>query len=258
MAEAAEEEEEDFMSDKFIERILVSESADRRKSSQRSYTQIRKAKEAKQRVAERASSQKHQDQERQRQISLSTAIDESNKGFQLLAKMGYRKGEGLGKSPDASITEPIKVDIKANREGLGLSTLKREREKELVELGVQASKRLHHDFESTQRQRFAEQQLARDLHKSRRCCEQLDLDSGIEHSDYWIAQSSGDRDDDDTAAEHVPSPFEQLEPAEQLRIVTRHLREQHRYCIWCGIKFGDEGDMAQNCPGDCRAVHDDT
>jgi hypothetical protein len=35
--------------------------------------------------------------------SASTALDESNKGFQLLAKMGWSRGRGLGRNEDGAL-----------------------------------------------------------------------------------------------------------------------------------------------------------
>ena len=49
---------------------------------------------------------------------LTKTIDSSNKGFQMLAKMGYKSGESLGKS-NSGIVDPIPIVVKTNRKGLG-------------------------------------------------------------------------------------------------------------------------------------------
>ena len=46
------------------------------------------------------------------------SIDSSNKGFAMLAKMGYKTGESLGKSNSGRI-EPIPIEVKNDRGGLG-------------------------------------------------------------------------------------------------------------------------------------------
>ena len=46
------------------------------------------------------------------------SIDSSNKGFAMLAKMGYKAGESLGKSNSGRI-EPIPIEVKNDRGGLG-------------------------------------------------------------------------------------------------------------------------------------------
>ena len=49
--------------------------------------------------------------------SVDTAINQENKGFKMLAKMGY-KGGGLGKNKKG-ISEPVKVEMRAKGAGLG-------------------------------------------------------------------------------------------------------------------------------------------
>ena len=50
------------------------------------------------------------------------------RGFQLLAKMGYREGEGIGKSVKGRAA-PIDVSLKSGRTGLGIDE-ERKRKKE--------------------------------------------------------------------------------------------------------------------------------
>ena len=53
-----------------------------------------------------------------RHEGLQKSIDSSNKGFAMLAKMGYKAGESLGKSNSGRI-EPIPIEVKNDRGGLG-------------------------------------------------------------------------------------------------------------------------------------------
>lgn len=54
----------------------------------------------------------------QRQEGLAAAIPSSNIGFKLLQQMGYQPGNALGKHGQGAI-EPVNVDLKFNRTGLG-------------------------------------------------------------------------------------------------------------------------------------------
>ena len=78
-----------------------------------------------------------------RQKGLSTELDDSNKGFAMLQKMGYKKGakrqikphyvsqhsgfstgENLGKNgSEGAVQEPIPFEVKNNRSGLGREAL---------------------------------------------------------------------------------------------------------------------------------------
>jgi len=53
--------------------------------------------------------------------SLEVAISDSNKGFKMLAKMGWKEGEGLGSENNQGIVEPIKIEQRVERAGLGES-----------------------------------------------------------------------------------------------------------------------------------------
>jgi len=52
------------------------------------------------------------------ETGLLTPINESNKGFQMLLKMGYKKGTGLGKESSGQ-HDPLPLLIKEDRSGIG-------------------------------------------------------------------------------------------------------------------------------------------
>lgn len=53
-----------------------------------------------------------------REEGLSSAITSNNKGFAMLAKMGYKQGESIGRT-SSGIVEPITIQLKTDRGGLG-------------------------------------------------------------------------------------------------------------------------------------------
>ncbi|KAJ0967836.1 hypothetical protein J5N97_024753 [Dioscorea zingiberensis] len=61
----------------------------------------------------------------------SRAIDQTNIGFQLLKKCGWKEGTGLGVSEQGRL-EPLETHVKKNKRGLGAEKIK----KETVELPV--------------------------------------------------------------------------------------------------------------------------
>ncbi|OJD29289.1 coiled-coil domain-containing protein 75 [Diplodia corticola] len=67
-----------------------------------------------------------------REAALNKAIDSSNKGFKMLAKMGFKEGGKLGKS-DYGVAEPVRVQIKDGREGIGMESEKKRKLREVYE-----------------------------------------------------------------------------------------------------------------------------
>jgi hypothetical protein len=48
-----------------------------------------------------------------------SSLDQSNPGFNLMKKMGFKIGDTLGRSANKGISEPIGIKIKSNRQGIG-------------------------------------------------------------------------------------------------------------------------------------------
>lgn len=58
-------------------------------------------------------------EEERREEGLKSAIPSDNKGFSMMAKMGYKQGDTIGRSSSSGIVEPISIQIKSDRGGLG-------------------------------------------------------------------------------------------------------------------------------------------
>ncbi|ELW63960.1 Coiled-coil domain-containing protein 75 [Tupaia chinensis] len=123
-------EEEDYMSDSFIN------VQDDIRPELPMLRQIREArrKEEKQQEANlknRQKSLKEKEQER-RDIGLKNALGCENKAFALLQKMGYKSSQALGKSGDG-IVEPIPLNVKTGKSGIGHETLLKRKAEERLE-----------------------------------------------------------------------------------------------------------------------------
>jgi hypothetical protein len=80
---------------------------------------------------------KHVLETKRRQEALKQPLPETNKGFGLLAKMGYKPGMTIGKeqptTSSAPIAEPIDLKIKLSRTGLGHDAVQEEQQKDRCE-----------------------------------------------------------------------------------------------------------------------------
>lgn len=174
----------------------------------------------------------------------------------MLMKMGYKPGQGIGKT-QSGMTEPIPVEVKGNRQGLG-KTL--EKKHKYVNTNAKLDNMDTRDFRSRIAQEKTEQLLKIDLYKSQKVCQELDTKENIEKPEelwFWpeikekneVDDTDNDDDDDDIKDNETLSNLEKFD------ILTKYLRKKYFYCIWCGMKFNDEDDLRDNCPGSTRNDH---
>jgi hypothetical protein len=93
----------------------------------------------------------------------------------MMAKFGFKQGDTLGKSEDAR-KEPIKVDIKGDRSGIGLESEKKRKFREQWEEADRLAKRAKEeegDYLEIRRQEAKEKKAERDLDSAQRTAERL-------------------------------------------------------------------------------------
>lgn len=273
------DEEDDYMSDAFLSKI---------QDVKPGVSMVRRAKEAikketRQMETNAKNRQKtYKEQEKEsREAAMENSICNQNKGFALLQKMGYKAGQGLGKS-GAGRVDPIPLNIKTDRGGIGMEGVKkRKAEEELehyrqkVRAKQQNETKSLEDFRSRVRTEREERKIEGDLRRSQRACEQLDSQKSItipREDWYWpkaeTDEEEGDLKEEDEEEEQEEEEEKEAEEEEEeeeiveltsfdkLQILTSYLRGVHFYCIWCGTTYNDEEDLCSNCPGDTAADHD--
>ncbi|XP_076231726.1 G patch domain-containing protein 11 [Calliopsis andreniformis] len=248
-------DDEDYMSDKFLQgsekstsSSLIYKYADKRK-----FELMKKKTETDTKLKE--NSIKNIEHEK-REAGLSSAITSANKGFEMLMKMGYKPGQGIGKT-ESGITEPLGLEVKLNRHGLGKNTNKKETKAKASSVNDKLDNRSMTDYRGRMAQKKAEQLLKADLHKSQKICEQLDKQQNIEEpmeSWFWLPQETEQEEEEDDEEED-DSEDEDIPINEKLEILTKYLRKKYFYCIWCGVAYQDEDDLRDNCPGWTRNEH---
>lgn len=259
-------EEEDYMSDAFVN---VQEDV---RPGLPMLRQVREArrKEEKQQEANlrnRQKSLKEEEQER-RDVGLKNALGCENRGFALLQKMGYKSGQALGRSGDG-IVEPIPLNLKTGKSGLGHETLmKRKAEERLesyrrkVHVRRQVEAEAAKQFRMRLKTKQDEMKLEGDLRRSQRACQQLDSQKNIQvprEPWYWLKleEETEEEEDEEEEKEQDEDEHDDLGVLEKLQMLTSYLRQEHLYCIWCGTAYEDREDLSSNCPGPTSADHDD-
>ncbi|KAM5163332.1 G patch domain-containing protein 11 [Mantella aurantiaca] len=264
MSNVEEDEEDDYMSDNFINSLKdVRPGIPVPRSVKACYQKEEKHKESN--VKNRQKSLKEVEKER-RDTVLNVALTNENKGFALLQKMGYKTGQALGKKGNG-IVEPIPLNIKTGRSGIGHEEMKKRKAEETLEnyrqkinMQKRAEERAADDFRSRLRSKKEEQKLEGDLRRSQRACLHLDEQKGIScPREPWYWPAADPQEDDvetDEEEDEDEEKYEELSTSDKLQIMTSYLRERHFYCIWCGTAYQDEEDLNSSCPGNTSEDHD--
>ncbi|KAI5611804.1 G patch domain-containing protein 11, partial [Silurus asotus] len=209
----------------------------------------------------------YKEQERSRRdLALQSSLSSENKGFALLQKMGYTAGKGLGKEGTGRV-EPIPLNVKTGRGGIGLEELKKRKAEENLEkyrkkilVKQRMEKSSLEDFRERKRTEREKLEIEGDLRKSQFACEQLDRQKKIsvpKESWYWPEVDDDNQEDEHDETNTEESKDEELTSILKLQLITSYLRSVHFYCIWCGTAYRDEEDINTNCPGFTASHHNE-
>lgn len=248
------DEEDDYMSTKFLETAQEFESKRKETYSERRKKQLREQQE-KAYIKPRA-----QLEQEEREKGLQKQMDEENKGMKMLMKMGFKKGMGLGQG---GIVEPIKVDLKSGRSGIGMDTQLKKRARELEE--EEARKRVDidpEDYRLVMAQKAKDNQYTRYINAAVSVCEKLDEENDVKTNILWTLKPIQPLEDEEE--EKTEEKEEEEEPVypqdlveklkaltleQQLEALVDYLRVTYFYCFWCRAKYNDQPDLDTNCPG---------
>ncbi|MCJ1272431.1 hypothetical protein MMC21_000217 [Puttea exsequens] len=131
-----EGEEDDYMS------MTIAEPATPIQKETYTQRRIRKKREAEARAHPKSKAQLAADADAAREDGLAKALDNKSKGFQMMAKLGFKPGEALGKAENPNArTEPLGIAMKENRSGVGMENEKKRKLREDMERVLGAEKR---------------------------------------------------------------------------------------------------------------------
>ncbi|KAJ5121215.1 uncharacterized protein N7515_009176 [Penicillium bovifimosum] len=173
----ASEDEDDYMN------MVIEEPTQKETFSQRKLREQREA-EARGRVPSKAERAAQEAARRDAALATST-LNPTNKGFQMMAKLGFKPGGVLGKRPtgdsdtaDPARAEPLNVIIKENRGGIGLDS---EKKRKIREEAEEAAKKIKHE-EGDYRDRVREERELKRTEAQVRAAQKVAerLDAGAE------------------------------------------------------------------------------
>lgn len=146
----------------------------------------RLAREAEERARPKSKAQIAEEERAKRDAALNSAnIDKSSKGFKMMAALGYKAGTALGKdtksnggdTSDTRLLEPIGVDMKEDRSGIGADAEKKRKFREEVERKQDSEKRQKVDaleFRERQQKEREEKRIEGQFYGAMKVAERLD------------------------------------------------------------------------------------
>lgn len=213
-----------------------------------------------------------------------------SKGLSIMEKMGFKIGESLGKSSNSEshTTNPIELNVKTNRLGIGAKLLDHANRKiSESSINIDEYRNRIHESKTDSKQLHL-------VNKAMRICFELSGDSEIYYNNkeafrlqsanylwrpYVIElfenndQRSKERviriDEDKIPQNRNPSTscadckeidteyeeYVSLEPSSKLEKLLKHIRDNYNYCLFCGHSFNDQDDLLANCPGAFEEDH---
>uniref|UniRef100_A0A1B6JFI2 G patch domain-containing protein 11 n=2 Tax=Homalodisca liturata TaxID=320908 RepID=A0A1B6JFI2_9HEMI len=185
------EEEFDYMSDAFLESVCgkddIRPGLIKGRAQQYDHKRAVKKMKADEKNRIRNPSMKEKESVN-REDALSKPLDSDNVGFKMLQKLGFKPGTGLGRSGEGRV-EPISVEVKSDRQGLGRKASLAEVAKLQAKYRAEARERMLNidDYRSRKAEEAAEKMAKFDLIKCQRVCWELDSKEYIdEPAESWF------------------------------------------------------------------------
>jgi hypothetical protein len=186
------DDDDDYMNMTFEEPAATKESSFQR--AQR----LKKESRARGVIKSKAQLKEEEAAAREEALSKSLLDDErakKSKGFAMMAKMGFTGG-GLGKKTEegdaAGRAEPIKVEVKDDRGGIGMDSEKKRKIREAAEeSGVKAVKLDPDEYRERVRKEREEARLEKQFFAAQRMAERLDEEQPVDKENPVLEEGTG-------------------------------------------------------------------
>ncbi|KAJ8900042.1 hypothetical protein K2173_024157 [Erythroxylum novogranatense] len=182
---------------------------------------------------------KQQEEDEQTLAKIEAPIPQSNIGFKLLKQMGYTPGSALGKEGSGR-SNPVGIEIRRTRVGIGREDPykeKRKREEFEMERKKRKDEELMAEFGSWQKSQWRIRRVVVNFRKAKATLDQLENKEVVQPK----------KNEDDEGEEEEEEEEEITE--EDLQEILMKLRDEYRYCLFCGFQYESMEALLSNCPG---------
>lgn len=169
---------------------------------------------------------------------MTNTLDPSNKGFQMMAKLGFKPGQALGKQApppsekphgqdaaanahDDKRTEPLNLVFKEDRGGIGLDNEKKRKIKEEAEEAFKKVKHEEGDYRDRVRLERETRRAEAQLHAAQKVAERLDTEAEEGNNDEKNGADDGKNKGD--SQEKEKRSKKNVKPTSQINVLYRGL-----------------------------------
>ncbi|KAK1287188.1 hypothetical protein QJS10_CPB19g01003 [Acorus calamus] len=181
------------------------------------------------RRVERELKQREEDKKTLEKIE-SSAIPPSNVGFRLLQKMGYDPGTHGG-------DKAVGLEIRRTRAGIGTVDPAR-KVREEAERRRRSEEGLMEEFGERKRTQWRGRRVTWDYRKAEAVMAQLENKEVVEPDKVEEGEVKEEGEEEEVVITE-----------EDLQDILMKLREEHRYCLYCGCQYESEEALSNSCPG---------
>lgn len=194
---SVEEDEDDYMN------MTFEESAASKKTETLTQRKKRLAREAEIKGRPKSKAELAEEERKKRDAALnSTTMDTSSKGFKMMAALGYKPGTALGVSraaesetKDDRLLEPIGLEMKDSRSGIGADAEKKRKFREEMEAHAEVEKKQKveaGDFRERQQKEREEKRMEGQMWGAMKVCERLEDEDEDEDAKDSSSGENGD------------------------------------------------------------------
>uniref|UniRef100_A0A7S2ZYX7 G-patch domain-containing protein n=1 Tax=Rhodosorus marinus TaxID=101924 RepID=A0A7S2ZYX7_9RHOD len=184
----------------------------------------------------------------------SPTVEKTNVGFQLLTKMGYTEGKGLGKNLDG-LPSAIVPEVKKHRGGVGLEEATQEKAEALIQRTKLEEEEIKKSFIKRTQGFFDTKQNFTDLCNLANAVLQLDERKGLTPRSEinLIYRLQSETEEMGNELLELKDDAEWIQAT--LRELNIHARTEHHYCSFCGVAYRSTDEINRDCPGEFREDH---
>ncbi|KAL4902510.1 hypothetical protein BDW74DRAFT_157933 [Aspergillus multicolor] len=227
---AAEEDEDDYMS-------MVIEEPQQKETFTQKKRRLQREAEARARVPSKAERAAQEAAKRDAALATST-LNPTNKGFQMMAKLGFKPGQTLGKPAEEkeksdanaqSRAEPLNLIFKEDRGGIGLDSERKRKFREEAEDAAKKVKAEEGDYRDRVRLERETKRTEAQIHAAQKVVERLDADENGEASLFSASYAEDNGNDGDQGKEQDIDAEEshkakvKVKPTSQINVLYRGL-----------------------------------